>query len=211
MPLLDHYLRAVRLYLPKGPQQDDIVDEIAEHLTAKLEDEAVAPRAPADRGGRGGRADAARQPDGGRRALRRGAARPGFRASADRRRVVSALRARARVPDAVHAGGAAADRPDQQAAHPDAAAAWRSPLVIQFCLTTGIFMHDRPLPAAGRRAPASSRPGGCGTSRRRTCSRFRAGSRPPAWPCSAWRRRGGRRCRMSPSLVIGGAAQLPAS
>ena len=41
MPLLDHYLRAVRLYLPKGPQQDDIVDEIAEHLTAKLEDEAA--------------------------------------------------------------------------------------------------------------------------------------------------------------------------
>ena len=41
MPLLDHYLRAVRLYLPKGPQQDDIIDEIAEHLTARLEDEAA--------------------------------------------------------------------------------------------------------------------------------------------------------------------------
>ena len=41
MPLLDHYLRAVRLYLPKGAQQDDIVDEIAEHLTARLEDEAA--------------------------------------------------------------------------------------------------------------------------------------------------------------------------
>ena len=41
MPLLDHYLRAVRQYLPKGPQQDDILDEIAEHLTAKLEDEAA--------------------------------------------------------------------------------------------------------------------------------------------------------------------------
>jgi len=39
MPLLDHYLRAVRLYLPKGPQQNDIVDEIAEHLTARLEEE----------------------------------------------------------------------------------------------------------------------------------------------------------------------------
>jgi hypothetical protein len=39
MPLIDHYLRAVRLYLPKGPQQNDIVDEIAEHLTAKIEDE----------------------------------------------------------------------------------------------------------------------------------------------------------------------------
>ena len=39
--ILDHYLRAVRLYLPKGPQQDDIVEEIAEHLTARLEDEAA--------------------------------------------------------------------------------------------------------------------------------------------------------------------------
>lgn len=46
MQLLDHYLRAVRLYLPKGPQQDDIVDEIAEHLTAKLEDEAASLRRP---------------------------------------------------------------------------------------------------------------------------------------------------------------------
>lgn len=39
MPLLDHYLRAVRLYLPKGAQQDDIVEEIAEHLTATIEEE----------------------------------------------------------------------------------------------------------------------------------------------------------------------------
>lgn len=41
MPLLDNYLRAVRQYLPKGRQQDDILDEIAGHLTAKLEDEAA--------------------------------------------------------------------------------------------------------------------------------------------------------------------------
>ncbi len=41
MPILDDYLRAVRRYLPKGPQQDDIVEEIAEHLTARLEDEAA--------------------------------------------------------------------------------------------------------------------------------------------------------------------------
>jgi hypothetical protein len=39
MPLLDHYLRAVRLYLPKGRQQDDIIEEIAEHLTATIEEE----------------------------------------------------------------------------------------------------------------------------------------------------------------------------
>jgi hypothetical protein len=39
MPLLEHYLRAVRLYLPKGPQQDDIIEEIAEHLTATIEEE----------------------------------------------------------------------------------------------------------------------------------------------------------------------------
>jgi hypothetical protein len=41
MPILDDYLRAVRRYLPKGPQQDDIVEEIAEHLVARLEDEAA--------------------------------------------------------------------------------------------------------------------------------------------------------------------------
>lgn len=40
MPLLDHYLRAVRMYLPRGPQQDDIVEEIREHLVTSLEDEA---------------------------------------------------------------------------------------------------------------------------------------------------------------------------
>ena len=39
MPLLDHYLRAVRLYLPKGPQQDDIIEEIAGNLTAAIEEE----------------------------------------------------------------------------------------------------------------------------------------------------------------------------
>ena len=39
MPLLDHYLRAVRFYLSKGPQQDDIIEEIAGHLTAIIEEE----------------------------------------------------------------------------------------------------------------------------------------------------------------------------
>ncbi len=38
MTLLDHYLRAVRMYLPKGRQQDDIISELAEHLDSKMEE-----------------------------------------------------------------------------------------------------------------------------------------------------------------------------
>lgn len=38
MSLLDHYLRAVRLYLPKRAPQDDILLELSEHLRARLED-----------------------------------------------------------------------------------------------------------------------------------------------------------------------------
>lgn len=38
MTLLDHYLRAVRLYLPKGPQTDDIIVELSENLQSKFEE-----------------------------------------------------------------------------------------------------------------------------------------------------------------------------
>jgi hypothetical protein len=39
MTLLDHYVNAVRMYLPKGPQQEDILSELREHLQSKLDDE----------------------------------------------------------------------------------------------------------------------------------------------------------------------------
>jgi hypothetical protein len=38
MKLLDHYLRAVRMYLPRGPQQDDIIKELSANLLAELEE-----------------------------------------------------------------------------------------------------------------------------------------------------------------------------
>jgi hypothetical protein len=36
MTLLDHYLRAVRIYLPKGPARTDILNELEEHLRERF-------------------------------------------------------------------------------------------------------------------------------------------------------------------------------
>lgn len=41
MPLIDHYLRAVRLYLPKR-DRDDIISELSEHLDSTMEERAAA-------------------------------------------------------------------------------------------------------------------------------------------------------------------------
>jgi hypothetical protein len=38
MTLLKHYVNAVRMYLPKGPQQDDILSELSEHLQSKMDE-----------------------------------------------------------------------------------------------------------------------------------------------------------------------------
>ena len=40
MALLDHYLKAVRIYLPATPDKDDILVELAEHLRVKLDERA---------------------------------------------------------------------------------------------------------------------------------------------------------------------------
>jgi hypothetical protein len=40
MTLLDHYLHAVRVYLPRRPSRDDILDELADLLQSKLEERA---------------------------------------------------------------------------------------------------------------------------------------------------------------------------
>ena len=42
MTLLKHYVSAVRMYLPKGPQQEDILSELSEHLQTMIDDEADA-------------------------------------------------------------------------------------------------------------------------------------------------------------------------
>lgn len=42
MTLLDHYIKAVRMYLPKGPEQNDIIRELAEHLQSKIEEREAA-------------------------------------------------------------------------------------------------------------------------------------------------------------------------
>jgi len=39
MTLLKQYVNAVRMYLPKGPQQDDILSELSEHLQSKMDEE----------------------------------------------------------------------------------------------------------------------------------------------------------------------------
>ena len=38
MPLLETYLKAIRRYLPSGPQQEDVLSELAEHLQSKIEE-----------------------------------------------------------------------------------------------------------------------------------------------------------------------------
>jgi hypothetical protein len=38
MSLLDHYIRAVRIYLPRGPQQTDILNELRDHLQTRLDE-----------------------------------------------------------------------------------------------------------------------------------------------------------------------------
>ena len=38
MTLLNHYVNAVRMYLPKGPQQEDILSELSEHLQSKMDE-----------------------------------------------------------------------------------------------------------------------------------------------------------------------------
>lgn len=38
MSLLDHYLKAVRIYLPNHPEKDDILSELAEHLRVKMDE-----------------------------------------------------------------------------------------------------------------------------------------------------------------------------
>src|SRR5262245_7856834 len=38
MNLLDHYIRAVRVYLPRGPQQADILNELRDHLQTRLDE-----------------------------------------------------------------------------------------------------------------------------------------------------------------------------
>lgn len=40
MALLDHYLNAVRIYLPNSPEKADILTELAEHLRLKLDERA---------------------------------------------------------------------------------------------------------------------------------------------------------------------------
>jgi hypothetical protein len=42
MTLLDHYLRAVRIYLPRGVPSDDIISEISESLETKLDEKQAA-------------------------------------------------------------------------------------------------------------------------------------------------------------------------
>lgn len=39
MTLLKHYVNAVRMYLPKGPQQNDILSELSGHLQSKMDEE----------------------------------------------------------------------------------------------------------------------------------------------------------------------------
>src|SRR5262245_32829797 len=39
MTLLDHYVNAVRMYLPAGRQQEDILSELSEHLQSRIDDE----------------------------------------------------------------------------------------------------------------------------------------------------------------------------
>jgi hypothetical protein len=39
MTLLKQYVNAVRMYLPKGPQQDDTLSELSEHLQSKMDEE----------------------------------------------------------------------------------------------------------------------------------------------------------------------------
>lgn len=38
MSMIDHYLKAVRLYLPATPERDDILTELREHLDAKIDE-----------------------------------------------------------------------------------------------------------------------------------------------------------------------------
>jgi hypothetical protein len=42
MTLLEHYLKTVRVYLPKGPEQEDIITELAEYLQSTLDEKAEA-------------------------------------------------------------------------------------------------------------------------------------------------------------------------
>jgi hypothetical protein len=46
MSMIDHYLRAVRIYLPATPEKDDILSELGEHLRAKLDERAAELRRP---------------------------------------------------------------------------------------------------------------------------------------------------------------------
>jgi hypothetical protein len=39
MTLLNRYVNAVRMYLPKGPQQEDILSELTEHLQSRIDEE----------------------------------------------------------------------------------------------------------------------------------------------------------------------------
>jgi hypothetical protein len=39
MTLLNQYVKAVRMYLPKGPQQEDILSELSEHLQSRIDEE----------------------------------------------------------------------------------------------------------------------------------------------------------------------------
>jgi hypothetical protein len=38
MTFIEHYLKAVRMYLPAGPKTDDIIVELSEHLQSKMEE-----------------------------------------------------------------------------------------------------------------------------------------------------------------------------
>ncbi len=42
MTFVDHYLRAVRMYLPGGAQTDDIITELSEHLQSRIEEQEAA-------------------------------------------------------------------------------------------------------------------------------------------------------------------------
>ena len=46
MSLIDHYIRAVRHYLPRGPQQADILNELRDHLQTRLDERADELRRP---------------------------------------------------------------------------------------------------------------------------------------------------------------------
>ena len=92
MTLLNQYVNAVRMYLPKGPQQEDILSELYRTPAVQDRRRRRGARPPAHRSRAGSAADPARQPGGRRRALRRTRAERGLRVAIDRTGAVPAVR-----------------------------------------------------------------------------------------------------------------------